>query len=155
MTAFDFRLQPLLDHKRQEEEQKMLELAQLTDEERGARQALEVMRRDEQTHLRALESLVRGGTLDPGRFHATAAYLDYLRRALAEQAGALEDVMARVDGCRLQLQHLLKEKRSLERLRERRAEEAALEDARRDARRVDEQTTARHVRRGAGAEGGL
>lgn len=155
MSGFDFRLQPLLDHKRQQEEQKTLELARLADEERRAREALDAMRREEQAHLRALESLARQGAIDPGRYQATTMYLEYLHRAIDRQTGLLDGVMADVDGRRLELQHLLKEKRSLERLRERRAEEAALDEARREARRVDEQTTARHVRRAAGAEGGL
>lgn len=149
MTGYEFRFQPLLEHTEQREERKTLELAALTAEERLARDALATLRAELERQLRDIEATY-GDAFDPRQYQQAVAYLDHLAHSIDRQSALLAEVSGRVLESRDQLLDILREKRSLERLREREATEEALEDDRREARTVDEMTTARFARRTAG-----
>ncbi len=142
-----FRLQSLLEHKRQQEERQTLELAALDAEFRRVREALEALRREEDEQLRQIAAMAGGGPLDAEQYRTAMSYLDRLGGAIARQADALTEAEGRVLESRDALVGTLKEKRSLERLRERHATAADLEEGRREAGRVDDITSARYARR--------
>lgn len=147
--ARPFRLQSLLEHKRQQEEQQTLLLAALDAQYRDVRQSLDLLRREEDEQMGRIAALARGGRLDAAQYHAAISYLDRLEGSIAEQTDLLQAAEQRVLESRDALIGILKEKRSLERLHEQRDAEAEIEDGRREARQVDEMTSARYIRRAA------
>lgn len=149
--AKEFRLQSLLDYAEQREERKTLELAAIAAEARLARDALAMLREQQEQSVQALEGAC-GGVLDPVVQTQAARYLDHLAHSIGQQSLLLEEVTQRVLASRDELLEVLREKRSLERLRERREAADAIEDGRREGRAADEMTGARHARR-ARAEG--
>jgi flagellar FliJ protein len=151
MGVTGFRLQPLLDHTEQREERKTRELAALAAEARLAQEALETLHQEREERLRALEA-TRGRGFDAMAYERAVQYLEHLAYSIDRQSALLDEVTARVLGSRDELLEILREKRSLERLREHREADEALEEGRREARTVDDMTSARYARR-ASAEG--
>ena len=145
--ARPFRLQSLLEHKRQQEEQQTLALASLDAQYRAVREALEALRLEEEQQLVQIATLAQGGRLDAEQYRTAISYLDRLEGSIAQQTEALTEAEERVLESRDALVGILKEKRSLERLREKHATEATLEEGRREAGRVDDITSARYARR--------
>ncbi|TAJ19704.1 MAG: flagellar export protein FliJ [Dehalococcoidia bacterium] len=141
-----FRLQSLLEFRRQVEDEQARALGQVLAEEQRIREAIEALnlRREEQTT--ALAALMSGGTFDTEGYTQHAAYLDALGRTLDQHASALDAAMALVVERRAALVEALKDRRVLERLRDRQAEEAAVEDNRHEARDVDDLVMSRHQR---------
>jgi flagellar FliJ protein len=143
MTAF--RLQSLLDFRRQLEDEQARALAEVTAEEQAVRAAIVSLNqhREEQTSGLAL---MASGTFDADGYTQRAAYLDAIGQALDQQAAALGEAMARAQERRAALLEALTDRRVLERLRDRQAEEAALEGGRCEARDVDDLVMSRHQR---------
>jgi flagellar protein FliJ len=141
-----FRLQALLDFRRQLEDEHARALAEVTAEEQRVRNAIEALNhhRDEQTS--ALAALLASGTFDAEGYTQRAVYLDALGLALDQQAAALADAMTRVQERRAALLAAVTDRRVLERLRDRQAGEAAVADARHEARDVDDLVMSRHQR---------
>lgn len=144
--AKPFRLQSLLDYRRQLEDEQMRALAEVTAEEQRVREAIAALDRHREDQTAALATLMTGGTFDAEGYTQRAAYLDAIGVALDQQAAALEAAAVRVSEQRAALVEALKDRRVLERLRDRQAEEAAIEDGRQEARVVDDMTTSRHQR---------
>lgn len=141
-----FRLQALLDYRRQLEDEQMRALAEVTVEEQRVRDAITALDRHREEQTAALAALVAGGTFDAEGYTQRAAYLDAIGLALDQQAAALEAAAARVRERREALVEALKDRRVLERLRDRQAEEAAVEGGRHEARGVDDMMMTRHQR---------
>ncbi len=141
-----FRLQSLLEFRRQVEDEHARALGEVLAEEQRIRDAIDALnlRREEQTT--ALAALMSVGRFDTEGYTQHAAYLDALGRTLDQHASALETAMALVVERRAALVEALKERRVLERLRDRQAEEAAVEDNRHEARDVDDLVMSRHHR---------
>lgn len=144
--AHPFRLQALLDYRRQLEDEQMRALAEVTVEEQRVRDAISALHRHREEQMHALAALVAGGTFDAEGYTQRAAYLDAVGQALDQQAAVLEATAARVRERREALVEALKDRRVLERLRDRQAEEAAVEDGRHEARGVDDMMMTRHQR---------
>lgn len=144
--AEPFRLQSLLDYRRQLEDEQMRALAEVTAEEHQVREAIAALGRHREDQTAALAALMTSGTFDAEGYTQHAAYLDAIGLALDQQAVALEAAAARVAERREALVEALKDRRVLERLRNRQAEEAAIEDGRQEARAVDDMTTTRYQR---------
>lgn len=144
--ADPFRLQSLLDYRRQIEDGQMRALAEVTVEEQRVRDAIAALDRHREEQTSALADLMAGGTFDADGYTQRAAYLDAIGRALDQQAAALAEAMARVQERREALVAALKDRRILERLRDRQAEDAAAEEGRAEARGVDDMVMARHQR---------
>lgn len=144
--AKPFRLQSLLEYRRQVEDEQARALAEVSAEEQRIREAIDALnvRREEQTT--ALAAVMSVGKFDTEEYTHHAAYLDALGRTLDQHAAALDAAMALVVERRAALVEALKDRRVLERLRDRQAEEATVEDNRREARDVDELVMSRHQR---------
>lgn len=141
-----FRLQSLLDYRRQLEDGHALALAEVTAEEQRVRAAIAALDRHREEQTAALAALAGGGAFDTEGYTQRAAYLETIGQALGQQAAALEAAAARVRERRAALAEALKDRRVLERLRERQAEEGAVEDGRHEAREVDDMVMTRHQR---------
>lgn len=141
-----FRLQVLLDHKQQLEEQQMLVLSEREAERRRAIEVLDMLRVAEDEQMRHLDVLARDTRLDPFQQRDAVAYLGRIERSIVAQGAVIAEAEIAVAEARDALVELLKEKRSLERLRERHVTEVTLEEGRRESRVVDEITSARYVR---------
>lgn len=144
--AEPFRLQSLLDYRRQLEEEQTRALAEVTAEEQRVRDAIAALDRQREDQTAGLAALMTQGTFDAEGYAQRAAYLDAIGLALDQQALALAAAAERVRERREALVEALKDRRVLERLRDRQAEEAAIEDNRHEARDVDDLTTSRHQR---------
>ncbi len=83
--AGKFRLQQVLDLKRRQEEEKTLELATLTAEQRRCELALRELREKEEEQLQALQDVARSRAIDPSRLDAALTYLDALEDSIARQ----------------------------------------------------------------------
>lgn len=149
MRGRPFRLQTLLNHKQQIEEQHTVELARLAGEEQRAREELELLRAEERKQIAALAELVRQGAVDTHRYATAAAYIERLEAAIAEQIEAVQSAAQVAEAQREELVDVMKERRSLERLRDRQQAEAAVEESRREGRQVDDLTSSRYARRGS------
>lgn len=141
-----FRLQSLLDYRRQLEDEQSLALAEVAAEERRVREAMMALERQREEQTAALRTLVVGGVFDAEKYTQRAAFLDVVGRAFDEQAAALEEATMRVVERRQALVEALTDRRVLERLRDRQAEAAAIDDGRHEARDVDDMVMARHQR---------
>ena len=148
-----FRLQALLDYRRQLEEQQTLRLATVEGERREAQMLLDDLhvRREEQ--CRRLDRLAQAQPLDAYRMREAVAYLGLVEAAIGRQVEALREVEARVREQRDLLMEAVRERRVLERLRDRQAAEAQLEADRAEARRTDEIAMSRFGRFGVEAAG--
>ena len=141
-----FRLQALLEHKQQLEEQATLELGSREAAHRHATEALDILREAEETQLRHLEALARAERFDAEISRDATAYLDRIERSITVQRDVIAETEARVAESRDALVEILKEKRALERLREQHLETVAREEGRREAQSADEISTARYTR---------
>lgn len=144
--AKPFRLQALLEHKQQQEEQSMRALAERESERRRACDTLEILREAEETQLRHLEDLARAARFDPEISRDATSYLGRIEQSIAAQREVIAEAEARVLESRDALVEILKEKRALERLREQFLETTAREAGRREAVASDEISTARYTR---------
>ena len=144
--AKPFRLQSLLEHKQQQEEQSMRFLADREAARRRASDTLEMLREAEEAQLRHLEDLSRAVRFDAEISRDATSYLGRIERSIAAQHDVIAEAEARVLESRDALVEILKEKRALERLREQYLETTAREEGRREALVVDEITTARYTR---------
>ncbi|MEX2446435.1 MAG: flagellar export protein FliJ [Dehalococcoidia bacterium] len=142
-----FRLQSVLEHKQQQEQQQARALSALEVACARTRAALDALRSEEEEQLGRIADIARGGPLDPEAYRTATSYLGSIEGSIAEQRTALTEAEERAVEGRDALLAILKEKRSLERLRERQGAEADRDDARREASRVDEFTSARYARR--------
>lgn len=141
-----FRLQSLLDFRRQVEDEQARALAEVTAEERRVRDAIAALGRHREEQTSALAALMGSGTFDTEGYTQRAAYLDAIGLALDQQAAALNETMVLVQERRAALLAALTDRRILERLRDRQAEEAAAEDGRQETRDVDDLVMSRHQR---------
>ena len=142
-----FRLEQVLRHTLRQEEQKQLELRTLTEEERRLHEQLAQLREKEDQQLRTLSERSRDRSIDLAELDATLAYLSAIEGSIGEQLDVVADVESKVLDSREQLIEILKEKQSLENLKQRQLDAAASEADRRESREMDDNTSARFVRR--------
>ncbi len=141
-----FRLQSLLDYRRQLEDEQARAFAEVTAEEQRVRAAIDALNRHRDEQTSALAALMASGTFHTDGYTQRAGYLDALGLALDQQATALAEAMTRVQERRAALLAAVTDRRVLERLRDRQADEAAVADARHEARDVDDLVMSRHQR---------
>ncbi|MDI3298191.1 MAG: flagellar export protein FliJ [Bacillota bacterium] len=145
MSRFRFRLERLLDLRRQERQaaELALGLAMRREEE-----AAERCRRLESTLAAARRRWAeeRTGTLS-GTWRQHAAWLEELERLLGEARSRQQEAAAQAEAARAQLAAARTGERSLERLRERRLLAWRLEEQRSEQRELDEVARLRWLRR--------
>ena len=142
-----FRLQALLEHRRQQEQQQMLVLAERDAERLRACDVLDTLREAEAAQLHHLDTLSGATRIDAEEQRDAVSYLARIETSIVVQREVIADAEARVQESRDLLVEILKDKRSLERLHEQHVTETEREEGRREARAVDEITSARYTRR--------
>lgn len=144
-----FRFEPLLDRVQQREDEQTRVLAALAHEEQALRNVLAALEQEREIEWARFAD--RDGPLDAERHRVAMAYVQQLTERIETQRAAIEMARGRVAEARDALLEILKEKRSLERLREQDTAAAAIEEGRREANRVDDLNMTRHGRHGADA----
>ena len=146
-----FRLQQVLDHKRRQEEEKTLELATLTAEQRRSEDTLRILREKEEAQLIALQQVARAGAIDPTHLDAALGYLDAIEGSISKQTELVALIEGRVLESRDALIEILKEKQLLEKLEQQHAAEQQAAETHRENGRLDDIAAQRYIRR-RGAE---
>mgnify|MGYP006279160057 CR=1 FL=1 len=144
--ARPFRLQSLLDHKQQLEDESMRVLAERERERTRAADVLTILHDVQEKQLQHLEDLARVVSIDAAERRDATSYLERIERSIVVQHDVIAEAEARVAESRDALVEILKEKRALERLRQQHVETTAREEGRREANAADEISTARYTR---------
>jgi flagellar export protein FliJ len=133
-----FRLQQVLEHKRQQEEEQTLELAALAAEQRVMQNQLRALRDKEEAQLVAMQEVARTGAINPGHFNQALLYLDAIEDAILQQLALIVCLDEKVLESRDVLIGILKEKQLLEKLHTQHVEDVRLADRRREGNQLDE-----------------
>ena len=141
-----FRLQQLLNLRRQTEEQQAISLATVEAEQQHSQFALQRLLAQEAVQLASITDARRAGPLDPVNAEATRQYLEHLEALIVRQREQAAEVAARVHAQRAELLEATREKRLLERLEERHDETVTAEASRLENARTDEVAAQRHRR---------
>ncbi|MEZ4502245.1 MAG: flagellar export protein FliJ [Dehalococcoidia bacterium] len=142
-----FRLDRVLDHKRQLEQERQRDLQTVTAEERRLLEELRELQQREREHIEALSARTRQGGVDSEQLQAALAYIDTITKAIARQERLLAECGERVRTQREALVAALQEKQSLETLKRKQQEAERLEANREEAKRIDDLSTNRYARR--------
>jgi flagellar export protein FliJ len=145
--AAKFRLDRVLDHKRQLEQERQRDLQTVTAEERRLLEELRALQQREREHIAALSDRTRRGGVDSKQLQAALAYIETVTRAIERQQRLLAECSAKVSTRREALLAALQEKQSLEMLKRKQQEADRLEANREEAKRIDDLTTNRYARR--------
>ena len=145
--ASKFRLDRVLDHKRQLEQERQRDLQAVTAEERRLLEELHALQLREREHIEALSTRTRHGGVDSEQFQAALAYIDTITRAIGRHERLLAESGERVRAQREALVAALQEKQSLETLKRKQQEAERLEANRAEAKRIDDLSTNRYARR--------
>jgi len=144
MPRFEFRLQAVLDLRRQQREQRRAQLAAAIDLERQVEQR----RRGLEAELDRQRQWVRAGTLpgaiDVERLRIAGQYESSLRAQLEHVAASFEAAAAEIENCQQALATADGEVRTLEKLRDRQRADFQRGRASAQARQMDELASRQH-----------
>jgi flagellar export protein FliJ len=146
MTTFQFRLQPILEHKRRLEEVAQVEHSLRLEAQQREEAALARLNEAEARTLRDLERQRRTGRLPVELLQLSLSLQDALKVQRARQATAVSKAQAAAAATRDALIGRVQERSILERLRERRLEEFTLEQQRVEGQQNDELIAGRVAR---------
>lgn len=141
-----FRLQQLLNLRRQTEEQKAITLSTVEAEQQLSLSSLQQLLAQETTQLASMADARRTGSLDPVNAEATRLYLEHLEESIERQREQVAAMTVQVDARRAELVEATREKRLLERLEERHDETVAAEASRLEDTQTDEIAAQRYRR---------
>ena len=146
MAGRKFRLQQVLEHRRQVEQQKQQELAGLARQRSLADEAMQLLQRQAAEVQRALGEQAER-YVDVAKLQATRSYLEAVEGSIARQRATVDGIEEQVLQSRDELVEILKEKNMLEQLESKHAAGLAADRDRRESRETDDLTSARFVRR--------
>ena len=144
MKRFNFRLQPVLDHRKRIEDQKQLVVAararSLDEAER------ELARLNEE--FRKHSAMLRDGhkKLETRDLQCIYAHLQFLDRCIVAQIRIVAERRVALDRARTELLEASKEKKIVEKLKERRREGYVLEEQRVEQKELDDGNARRYGR---------
>ncbi|MGC2130856.1 MAG: flagellar export protein FliJ [Candidatus Aquilonibacter sp.] len=148
MKRFNFRLQPVLDHRKRIEDQKQLVVAARA---RALDEAeCELARLNEE--FRNHSVMLREGhkKLETRELQCIYAHLQFLDRCIVAQIRIVAERRVALDRARTELLEASKEKKIVEKLKERRREGYVLEEQRMEQKELDDGNARRHGRVQAG-----
>lgn len=116
-------------------------------EERQLREQIARLREQEQAQLRALSEGATSGAIAPRQQAQAMQYLNHLGGSIDAQLDVMAQVQAHVLETREALITVLREKKTLEKLKQNQLAEQASERDRREANATDDMTAARFARR--------
>jgi flagellar protein FliJ len=141
-----FRLQQLLNLRRQTEEQQAISLATVEAEQQHSQFTLQQLLAQEAAQLALITDSRTSGSLDPANAEATRIYLQHLEESISQQREQVALVTERVESSRAELVEATREKRLLERLEDRHDEAVAAEASRIEDAQTDEIAAQRYRR---------
>jgi len=150
MPRFNFKLDPLLNHRKQLEERAQQNLAELLRQklaiEHELRRQQQGIARDKRDMAQALT-----GRVDVARIRGHASQVNHA--ALTAQRSALQivDLNRRIDHARGQLAEAMRQRKAIEVLRERKLKQWRRQQRRSETAALDELAVQRHARRTAEA----
>ncbi len=145
MDSFNFRLQPVLEHRRRLEDQAKLKLARAKIAERQARQVLTSMETafgDGQSDM----ADARRAEIDASEVAVYQRYLDRLKQDIAEQGGIVTTLHVHSEERRSEVMDGMKARKVVEKLKERQYQQYQIEVNRNEQKQVDEFATTRYNR---------
>jgi flagellar FliJ protein len=145
MDSFNFRLQPVLEHRRRLENQAKQELARAKVAEHQAREVLtsmEVAFGDGQSDM----ADARRAEIDTSEVAVYQRYLDRLKQDIAEQDGIVTTLHIHSEQRRSEVIDGMKARKVVEKLKERQYQEYRIEVNRYEQKQVDEFATTRYNR---------
>lgn len=153
-----FRLQRVLDYRKQREDELRQRLALALQARVRAEQALTRLLDEEQQRREELSAMLNGGSIDAGRVQELGRMLNLYPQAIAAQREEIARRAAFEAEERTRLQTASVERKGLDRLREQHEQRERVESNRREALLIDDIVTARTARQrlagGAAAIGG-
>lgn len=147
MAREAFRLEQVLELRRQREEQEQLALRALLDEQRSEQGRLDQLRSRQQSHIAAIAARARAGAFDATELEQAQRYLDRLAAEIEAQTLALSHCESRVEAQRGALMQALQGRRALEQLKEQHEAATRLDERRAEAKVADDIATTRFVRK--------
>jgi flagellar export protein FliJ len=138
-----FRLQPLLDLRRQRTEALEIQLAALERQRKGQVARVERLRAELADLATFIHAAHRQGTLDLRAVSQARGYYDTLDRQLAREQATLETLTRQAEQLRAALVAAQQDQKALEKLKEREEERAAREAQAQERRTSDEIATVR------------
>lgn len=157
MAKFRFKLEPLLDQRRNAERQKQLAVAELQRQRLDFEERITAAQRELRGYKADLRTLLGGGAGangGVGSFQTTTVRLQ-MGASLHAQARTqrlalqLAGVYKRLEGARAELINATKARRAVELLKERRFDEWRAAEKRRETNEIDEIATIRGAARGS------
>ena len=145
MDSFNFRLQPVLEHRRRLEDQAKLELARAKIAERQARDVLssmEIAFGDGQSDM----ADARRDEIDASEVAVYQRYLDRLKQDIAEQGSVVTTLHSCSEERRSEVMDGMKARKVVEKLKERQYQQYRIEANRDEQKQVDEFATTRYNR---------
>jgi flagellar FliJ protein len=152
MNSFNFRLQPVLEHRRRLEDQAKLGLARARTAERAAREALTGMEHALGNGQCDMAD-ARRDEVDASEVAAYQRYLDRLKQDITNQSGLVTTLHIRSEERRSEVIDGMKARKVVEKLKERQFEQHRVEANRYEQKQIDEFATTRH-HRSNGSKGG-
>jgi flagellar export protein FliJ len=153
-----FRLQRVLDYRKQREDELRQRLAIATQARVRAEEALTRLLAEEQQRREDLSAMLNGGHIDAGRVQELGRMLNLYPQAIAAQRQEIARRAAFEAEERTRLQTASVERKGLDRPREQHEQRERVESNRREALLIDDIVTARAARQrlagGAAAFGG-
>ena len=143
MKQFIFRLQKLLNWRRQRKEAQSKLLADVLASLNKDEEALDCLAGQHRITQEGMRRQ-RSGVLDVGQAIRTEAYEQWLRERVDRQKERVAVAASRVDQERGKLNELAREEEVLERLRERTAQQHQKDNLRAESREIDEIASNRH-----------
>ena len=147
-----FRLQPVLNYRQDLEDALQLELARVLEEERAAREQLDLLRDESQRAMAELRAFQEQPRVDLALMSQGFFYLEALQAAIEVQVQVVAEVTERVEAKRRDLVKAMQDRKVIEKLKEKYQREYAEWVRRTEQRLVDDMVTIRYNRRLAGVE---
>ncbi len=145
MDSFNFRLQPVLEHRRRLENRAKQELARAKTAERQAREVLTSM---ETAFGNGQSDMAdaRRAEIDASEVAVYQRYLNRLKQDIAEQGDIVTTLHVHSEQRRSEVIDGMKARKVVEKLKERQCREHQIEVNRNDQKQVDEFATTRYNR---------
>jgi flagellar FliJ protein len=145
VPRFQFRLQPVLDHKQRQEDLAQIELAQAQTAQLKEENALQLLNQAEVNAIEELERQRFTGRLDIEALQLGLGYMDVLKAQILRQGQIVLRVKQQTETKRQELVARVQERKTLEKLRERQLDAFTREQNRIEARDADELVIMRHA----------
>jgi len=146
-VVFKFRLQTLLKHKERQEKSLQLDLAALREAHRQECLVLTALEEEQKAQQRLLRERQTMGRLDIPAIGLILGYMELLQAKEASQRDAIAILEQKIERRREELVAVMRERKTIEKLRERQYESYLLDQKRLESKVTDEISMSQYNRR--------